>query len=69
MTKPMECIGCGRRPEEIPEYVYAATEEDMTPSEYVETEEGTYNEVTGAFACDSCYIAMGVPSLPEGWKA
>lgn len=65
------CIGCGKRPEEIEEYVEAARDEDTTPDAYVRTEEGTFNRENGHFACTDCYIAMGMPSLPypRSWVA
>jgi hypothetical protein len=68
---PMEfkCIGCGKAPNEIEEYIEAAAEEDMTPEQYVRTEEGTFNRENAHFACTRCYIAMGCPSSPRGWKA
>lgn len=68
---PMEfkCIGCGKAPHEIEEYVEAAADEEITPEQYVSIEEGTFNRDNGHFACTSCYIAMGMPSSPQGWKA
>jgi len=63
------CIGCARSPEDIPEYVAAAQAEGMTPSDYVAEEEGTYNPRTGLFACTECYLRMGMPTAPGGWKA
>lgn len=35
---------------------------------FVINEEGTYNPVNGHFLCDSCYMAEGQPSSPNGWK-
>lgn len=69
MIWPTVCIGCGRQPGDIYDYIVAGYAEGMSAAEYVMREEGTFNEVTGPFACDGCYIAMGCPSLPEGWKA
>lgn len=63
------CIGCQRSPDEISEYSPEETGEDIAPTEYVKTEEGTYNESNGHFACTMCYILMGMPSSDEGWKA
>lgn len=37
--------------------------------EFVRTHEGTYNSSNGHFACDDCYIHMGCPTTPSGWKA
>lgn len=65
----IRCIGCGKAPHEIDEYIEAAAAEDMSPAGYVVVEEGTYNPENGHFACTSCYIAMGMPSSPRGWKA
>lgn len=31
--------------------------------------EGTMNWENGHFACTECYIQMGMPSSPRGWKA
>ena len=36
---------------------------------YVRKEEGTYNMNNGHFACDSCYIRIGMPNGPYGWTA
>ena len=65
------CIGCGKRPDEIEEYVEAAADygRKITPDAYVRREEGTYNPENGHFACTTCYCAMGMPSLPRGWIA
>lgn len=63
------CIGCNKTPDQIEEYVEAAADEDMTPSEYVRKEEGTYNRANGHFACTDCYVALGCPSSPKGWVA
>lgn len=40
-----------------------------TRAQAVESEEGTYNPATNRFACDECYIRIGQPSGPNGWKA
>jgi hypothetical protein len=63
------CIGCGKKPDEIAEYVDAAEANDMSPEQFVEEEEGTYNPTNGHFACTVCYVAMGMPSSPHGWRA
>lgn len=44
-------------------------EEDETRSEYIMNNDGTYDPATGFFACDRCYIMLGQPSSPQGWKA
>lgn len=41
----------------------------QTDDEYVMAEEGTYDPDSGFFLCDDCYIRMGQPSAPNGWKA
>ena len=64
------CVGCGKRPDEIDEYVDAANEcddETITPDVYVRSEEGTYNKKNGHFLCAECYIAAGQPSSNLGW--
>lgn len=58
---------CERRPDQIPEYVEAAKEHEMTPDEYVKREEGTYNPDNGHFLCTTCYVKHGMPSSPRGW--
>lgn len=63
------CIGCGKHPEELTEYIEAARVEKVEPHEYVRFFEGTYNPVNGHFACTGCYVAMGAPSTPRGWVA
>ena len=37
--------------------------------EYVLKEEGTLNPTNNHFACDKCYIKLGMPSSPRGWVA
>jgi hypothetical protein len=66
MTDKPICIGCGKHPDELPEY---QEDDELTPDEYCIQEEGTYNPRTGHFACTSCYIKMGMPTLPGGWRA
>jgi hypothetical protein len=63
------CIGCGKQPHEIEEYVEAAAEEGRTPEQYLRSDEGTLNPDNGHFACTECYIGMGMPSSPTGWVA
>ena len=57
----MRCAVCKRTPDDLSEYIFAANEENITPAEYVEREEGTFNRKTGAFYCTSCYIKIGMP--------
>ncbi len=70
MTKETDrplCVGCGQHPDELDEYIEVAAEEDMTPDDYVRSEEGTYNRDNHHFLCTPCYIKAGMPSSPEGW--
>lgn len=64
--KPI-CVGCNKEPSELAEYVDMAREEEMTPDDYVRSEEGTFNRSNGHFLCTGCYIAAGEPSSPRGW--
>ena len=57
----MKCKICGKQPKEISKYRYAARQEKITPDEYVEREEGTYNAETGLFYCTDCYVKIGMP--------
>jgi hypothetical protein len=45
-----------------------AKDEHMSPAAFAR-EDGTYNRETNHFACMSCYVKMGAPSSPVGWKA
>lgn len=74
-TRDLICIGCGKKPHELDEYVMCASEEatgvkgGMTPEDYVWEEEGTLNRENGHFLCTECYIKAGQPSSPRGWIA
>ena len=63
------CIGCHKTPEEIDEYIHEAALNEMTPTEFVLSEEGTLNPANNHFTCTECYIGMGQPSGPGGWVA
>jgi hypothetical protein len=63
------CSGCGKKPDELVEYIEAASEAGMTPEAYVRAEEGTYNPSNGHFLCTPCYCDAGMPSSPTGWVA
>jgi hypothetical protein len=63
------CVGCGKTPSELSEYVGAASGANITPGDYVWQEEGTLNRENGHFLCTSCYIKAGMPSSPRGWVA
>ncbi len=71
MTEPIEviCFRCKKRPDELEEYIEAASYEDMSPDAYVRSEEGTFNPHNGHFCCTDCYVAIGAPSSQSGWVA
>lgn len=60
-SRKMTCKVCGREPSQIFEYLLAGLEFRMTPEEFVEKEEGTYNRDTQLFYCTECYIRIGMP--------
>ncbi len=68
MMEPI-CTGCNKKPAELEEYIDLAEIEEMSPEEYVQSEEGTYNKSNGHFLCTDCYITAGMPSTPQGWIA
>lgn len=58
----LHCVGCGKTPEEIPEYWPENTgEEGVCAEDYVQQNEGTLNSSNGHFYCTSCYISAGTP--------
>lgn len=61
------CFRCGRPASSFEEYDYDFAGGDR--ADYVRDEEGTYNPETNRFACDACYIAIGMPAGPDGWRA
>ncbi len=65
------CFLCGRPASAFPEYddLIDPRWDKPTRATAVENEEGTYNPETNRFACDECYIRIGTPSRPGGWKA
>jgi hypothetical protein len=63
------CVGCAKRPQELPEYTSAAREANVAPNDYVTYNEGTFNRENGHFLCDTCYIKNGMPSSERGWVA
>lgn len=66
----MKCVGCHKTPGELLEYSELAIAEGYdTAEQAMIAEEGTYNPVTGAFACTDCYVRMGQPTSDKGWKA
>jgi hypothetical protein len=66
---------CGHNPPKLPaelsDYTDLAAAVGMTPDDYVRAEEGTFNNANGHFACDTCYIRMGMPVGRNGrrWVA
>ena len=64
----LHCGLCCRVPATIPGIPAYAADEGLTPDEYVWREEGTLNRDTGQFACDGCYIKLGMPTGPNGWR-
>jgi hypothetical protein len=68
IPQPM-CFGCGKRPEEIREFIRAGEEADLTPTEYVLAQEGTLNRRNGHFMCTECWVRSGKPSTSGGWVA
>lgn len=57
----MKCKICGKKPEQISEYITESKLANLTPSEFVRLEEGTYNPTTDLFYCTNCYIKIGMP--------
>lgn len=60
------CVGCFKQPHEVEEYVHAAKENStkkhkVSPAEYLQREEGTFNRAYGTFYCTDCYIGAGMP--------
>lgn len=67
--KPV-CVGCGKHPADLREYVESAKDFNLTPDQYVTKHEGTYNPENGHFLCTPCYVNAGTPSAPgSGWRA
>ena len=59
----IECIVCKKSPNEIDEYIDYGKRENMTPTEFVKSEEGTFNRfLKNKFYCTSCYIKAGQPA-------
>lgn len=70
------CFRCGKPASSFSEYSddWIDSETSFTSrADYVRQEEGTYNPDTNRFACDACYIAIGMPAGEPGdaygWKA
>lgn len=58
------CTGCNKPATEIDEYIEYASDNGISVQQYVEEEEGTYNQENGHFLCTDCYIEAGMPALP-----
>lgn len=67
--KQLVCIGCNKHPRDLEEYQEMAIEEDISPESYVWLYEGTINRKNGHFACTPCYVELGCPVAPKGWRA
>jgi hypothetical protein len=68
----MTCIGCGKHPDELAEYIEAAADEPEYYADAIDfcyREEGTLNKENGHFLCTDCYFIAGAPAAPGGWKA
>lgn len=66
------CFRCGKPASSFSEYSdsWIDSQTSFTSrADYVRQEEGTYNPETNRFACDVCYIAIGMPTGPYGWVA
>lgn len=68
-TEEPVCMGCGKNPDQIPEYNSEFTGIDLSNRMYVVSHEGTYNPLNGHFLCTDCYINAGMPTNPWGWVA
>lgn len=60
------CFRCRKTPQETHG---SFAEPEQTAEEYVIEEEGTFNTENGHYACDECYIAIGMPTRSGGWVA
>lgn len=67
------CFRCGKPASSFEAYGrHGSIGDDLqviSAADYVRQEEGTYNPETNRFACDGCYIAIGMPAAPGGWRA
>lgn len=68
------CFRCGKPASSFEEYKIGAEDEGLANAwQYVIQEEGTYNDANNRFACDQCYIEIGMPvggpGNDYGWKA
>ena len=70
------CFRCGKPASSFEAYDVHIDPYEGAPktrAEAVRVEEGTYNAESNRFACDACYIAIGMPTggprNAYGWKA
>jgi hypothetical protein len=61
MNNVIKCAGCHHEPHQLSEFIFAAKDENMTPEEYIKTEEATFNVDNNLFYCTACYIKAGMP--------
>lgn len=59
---------CQRWADDMADYDDAREGTGLSRADYVRYEEGTYNPANGHFLCDRCYIDVGMPSAPGGWR-
>lgn len=67
----LRCSYCGKTPDELPEYSEIIKDQKDyygSPADFVMKEEGTLDRSTGAFCCTDCYVKIGCPTEPVGWK-
>lgn len=63
------CFRCGKTAAEVGEYDDLVFAGEYRSADEAVRDDGTYNPVTGHFCCTECYIAIGMPSSPRGWRA
>jgi hypothetical protein len=67
------CFRCGKPASSFSEYWRDEPLGVTDAAKAVRRDEGTYNPETNRFACDACYIAIGMPvgepGNAYGWKA
>jgi hypothetical protein len=59
---------CKRAATDIPSLVSFAKEVGETAND-IAMQDGTYNPDTNEFCCDDCYVELGAPTSPTGWRA
>lgn len=62
------CRGCKKSPNELEEYVEMAKEEGsgISPTLWMQENEGTYEADSMTFLCTECYVARGCPVYRGG---